>query len=226
MRFSSIVVLAAIAPVANGFAPFQRQFSAPRTVLRKVEYDLDLGIDEPTKKGGKKVKPTPAPEPVPEPAPAPKSKRQSAKKEVEPKPTPAPAPKSKAKPEPAPEPAPKAKPKKESKPKKVKPEALKIPPPPPPPPRVKEASVATKASGVALGAAPLVLAPAALLVAGRGVLTGTVERRAKIQQEIEEIEKAKRKKQLQSEIDTGDLAKAVVRSLCSLYDGRTDFLKV
>ena len=115
MKFSSIAVIAAMAPVASGFAPFQRQFSSPQTGLRAVEYDLDLGFDEPPKKAAKKVAPPPAPEPVPEPEPAPKAKKRSAKKEVAPTPAPAPeAPKAKAKakakkvvePKPAPAPAP------------------------------------------------------------------------------------------------------------------------
>ena len=200
MKFSSIVVLAVVAPVATGFAPFQRQSGAPRTVLRKVAYDLDLGTTDLT--------------PVPAPEPAPKAKKRPAKKE-EPKPTPvpAPAPKAKAKkvvePKPAPVPAPAPAPK--AKAKKVKPEPVKLAPPPPPP--VKSASAATKAGGVALGAAPLFLAPIALLAGGRGILTGTLERREKIQKEIAEFEAAKAKKQLQAEVDTGDLAKAAVRSV-------------
>jgi len=199
MRFSSTAVLALVAPVANAFAPIQRQSSAPRTILRKVEYDLDLGIEELPKKGGKKIAPASAPAPplASEPVPAPKPKKKSAsKKVVEVVPQPAPAPVEKKKRE-----------------KKVK---TKSPPPAPPPPPVKKekktvasASAFTKVGGVALGAAPLVLAPVVLLGAGRSVLQGTKERREKIQKEIDAVEKAKRKKQIQAEVDGGDLVKAV-----------------
>ena len=205
MKFSNIVVLAAVAPVATGFTPFQRQASAPRTVLHKVSYDLDLGS----------VDLTPPPAPAPEPA---KSKKRQPKKE-EPKPAPAPAPtpapkaKAKAKkvvePKPAPVPAPAPAPKA----KKVKPEPVKVAPPPPAPKPAKSASAATTAEGVALGAAPLILAPAAILAGGRSILTGTLERREKIQKEIDEFEAAKKKKQLQAEVDGGELAKAAVRRL-------------
>ena len=204
MKFSSIVVLAVVAPVATGFAPIQRQITAPRTVLRKAagEYDLDLGIEEaPKKKAAKKAAPAPIPAPVPEPTPAPKSKKRSAKKVVEPTPAPEPAP------------APKTK----TKAKKVKPEPVKTSPPPPLPVKkealvaTKSASASTKAGGVALGAAPLLLAPLALLTAGRSVLTGTVARREKIQKDIDDAEKAKTKKQVQAEVNGGELFKAAVR---------------
>jgi outer membrane biosynthesis protein TonB len=197
MRFSSIAVLALVAPVANAFAPIQRQYSVPRTVLKaNVEYDLDLGIEEvpKPKKGGKKTAPAPVPEP--EPVAAPKSKKRSAaKKVVEAPPAPAPV-------------------EKKRKEKKVKTAPV---PPPPPPSSVKKvktvssASTSTKASGVALGAAPLVLAPVVLLGAGRSLLEGTKARREKIQREIDEFEKSKKKNTLQADVDGGDLAKAVVR---------------
>lgn len=208
MKFSSIVVLAAVTPVATGFTPFQRQASAPRTVLRKVSYDLDLGsVDlstpppapEPTKsKKRQPKKEEPKPAPAPAPAPAPKAK---AKKVAEPKPAPVPAP--------APAPAPKA--------KKVKPAPVKVATPPPAPKTAKPASAATTAEGVALGAAPLILAPAAILAGGRSILTGTLERREKIQKEIDEFEAAKKKKQLQAEVDGGELTKAVVSCLLVVF---------
>lgn len=203
MRFSSIAVLALLAPVANAFAPIQRQYSAPRTVLKaNVEYDLDLGIEEvpKPKKGGKKTAPAPVPVPVPEPVAAPKSKRRSAAKKVVEAPPPAPVPVEKKR-----------------KVKKVKTTPV---PPPPPPSSVKKvktvssastASTSTKASGVALGAAPLVLAPVVLLGAGRSLLQGTKARREKIQKEVDDFEKSKKKKTLQADVDGGDLAKAVVR---------------
>ena len=195
MRFSSIAVLALVAPVANAFAPIQRQYSAPRTILKaNVEYDLDLGIEEVPKPKKEAKKKAPAPES--EPVAAPKSKKRSAaKKVVEAPPAPAPV-------------------EKKRKEKKVK----KTPAPPPPPPSpvkkvktVSSASTSTKASGIALGAAPLVLAPVVLLGAGRSFLQGTKSRREKIQKEIDEVEKNKKKSILEADVDGGDLAKAVVR---------------
>ena len=195
MRFSSIAVLALVAPVANAFAPIQRQYSAPRTILKaNVEYDLDLGIEEVPKPKKEAKKKAPAPES--EPVAAPKSKKRSAAKKVVEAP-PAPAPVEKKKKE-----------------KKVK----KTPAPPPPPPSpvkkvktVSSASTSTKAGGIALGAAPLVLAPVVLLGAGRSFLQGTKSRREKIQKEIDEVEKNKKKSILEADVDGGDLAKAVVR---------------
>ena len=195
MRFSSIAVLALVAPVATAFAPIQRQYSAPRTILKaNVEYDLDLGIEEVPKPKKEAKKKAPAPES--EPVAAPKSKKRSAaKKVVEAPPAPAPV-------------------EKKRKEKKVK----KTPAPPPPPPSpvkkvktVSSASTSTKASGIALGAAPLVLAPVVLLGAGRSFLQGTKSRREKIQKEIDEVEKNKKKSILEADVDGGDLAKAVVR---------------
>lgn len=195
MRFSSIAVLALVAPVANAFAPIQRQYSAPRTILKaNVEYDLDLGIEEVPKPKKEAKKKAPAPES--EPVAAPKSKKRSAaKKVVEAPPAPAPV-------------------EKKRKEKKVK----KTPAPPPPPPSpvkkvktVSSASTSTKAGGIALGAAPLVLAPVVLLGAGRSFLQGTKSRREKIQKEIDEVEKNKKKSILEADVDGGDLAKAVVR---------------
>ena len=195
MRFSSIAVLALVAPVANAFAPIQRQYSAPRTILKaNVEYDLDLGIEEVPKPKKEAKKKAPAPES--EPVAAPKSKKRSAaKKVVEAPPAPAPV-------------------EKKRKEKKVK----KTPAPPPPPPSpvkkvktVSSASTSTKAGGIALGAAPLVLAPVVLLGAGRSFLQATKTRREKIQKEIDEVEKNKKKSILEADVDGGDLAKAVVR---------------
>lgn len=195
MRFSSIAVLALVAPVATAFAPIQRQYSAPRTILKaNVEYDLDLGIEEVPKPKKEAKKKAPAPES--EPVAAPKSKKRSAaKKVVEAPPAPAPV-------------------EKKRKEKKVK----KTPAPPPPPPSpvkkvktVSSASTSTKAGGIALGAAPLVLAPVVLLGAGRSFLQGTKSRREKIQKEIDEVEKNKKKSILEADVDGGDLAKAVVR---------------
>ena len=96
MRFSSIAVLAAVAPLANGFAPIHRPFAAPgKTVLYKtVGYDLDLGDEYKPKKKAPAPKPAPAPvAPAPVPAPAPvKFEKRGPAKKVEPAPVPVPPP--------------------------------------------------------------------------------------------------------------------------------------
>lgn len=219
MRFSSIAVLAAVAPLANGFAPIHRPFAAPgKTVLYKtVGYDLDLGDEYKPKKKAPAPKPAPAPvAPAPVPAPAPvKFEKRGPAKKVEPAPVPVPPPAPvKAKkaaqakvtsppPPPAPVTAKKA-------------AKAKVTPPPPPPPRARPAPVVSKdpnavPTGVALGAAPLLLAPIVALGAGRSILQGTVARRERIQKEIADFEAAKRKKQVRSEVDGSTLATALVR---------------
>jgi hypothetical protein len=62
------------------------------------------------------------------------------------------------------------------------------------------------------------------VAAGRSVLSGTAARRAKIQAEIEEFEKAKNKKKIQAEVDGGALSSAVVsqdvmKFVCSFEGG-------
>jgi hypothetical protein len=52
-----------------------------------------------------------------------------------------------------------------------------------------------------------------LLGAGRGILSGTKERRERIQEEIAEFEAAKKKKQYTAEVDGGTLATALVRTI-------------
>jgi hypothetical protein len=71
-------------------------------------------------------------------------------------------------------------------------------------------------AGVALGAAPLILAPVALLVAGRGVLSGTKARREEIQKEIAAFEAAKQKKKFLAVTDGGEVTKALVRKALRL----------
>jgi len=250
MKFSSVAVLAVVAPLAAGFAPTsnQRHFSAKNVafVQRSVRSpttsrgamsmelsDLEKKLFESTEEKSKpKPKAAPAPKKAepkkkPEPTkPAPEPKKPKAKKE-EPAPKPAPAP--------APATAKKAKydldgvegtpkPKKEKpapKPKLEKPKAEK----PTPAPRVKKGKPAPKPvvpkapvtkdpnavpAGVALGAAPLILAPIALFGAGRGVLTGTKARREKIQAEIAAFEAANKKKSVTADVDAGGVATALV----------------
>ena len=66
-------------------------------------------------------------------------------------------------------------------------------------------------NGIALGAAPLLLAPLAALSAGRSVLAGTKARREKIEEGIAAVEAAKLKKTKDSEVDLGGLVGAGVR---------------
>jgi hypothetical protein len=126
------------------------------------------------------------------------------------------------------------------KPKVVKDKMVKAPPKPRPKP-VKSASYQFEApklptikipevakpptepstlfKGVALGAAPLVLAPVAALALGRTFLTNTAARRQAIQDGIDEAKALKESKS--TEVDFGDLFKAVVRtesfSSCASY---------
>ena len=146
-----------------------------------------------------KKKPSKAPAPAPAPAPVKAGKVSydlggietvpKAKKE-------APAPKPKAE---KPKPAPKAK------------------KPTPKPPAPKPAVTTVKdpnavPAGIAAGAAPLVLAPVALLAAGRGILGNTKARREKIQAEIAAFEAAKKKKEVSADVDGAGLATALVRN--------------
>ena len=80
MKFSTVAVLAVVAPLAAGFAPVSKNVAfAPRTAIQASGY---IDLDEPVKKG-KKSKAAPAPEPVPVPVPAPApAPKGRAKKEV------------------------------------------------------------------------------------------------------------------------------------------------
>ena len=224
MKFSSFAVLAAVAPLASAFAPAAQ----PRafTSLKKSDYDFD-GLD-------KMAFPEPAPVKVKE---APAKKEKKAKKAPEPAPAPAPAPaKAEKKPkkakkveEPPAPPAKVEKPKKQKPAKKVapapdpidakikslkpEPKARKAPPAPkkaPPKPATTDSNALPL--GVALGGAPLLLAPVVALGAGRDLLSKTQARRAQIQQEIAEEEERKKQAALKADVDGGELGKALVRS--------------
>jgi hypothetical protein len=158
--------------------------------------------------------------------PAPVKKEKPAKKE-EAAPAPAPAPVAPAKKEraskvkyvdlpPAPTPAPAPKPtpvKVERKPREEKPKPV-------PAPRSAPTKTVVAAStekdpnastlGVALGAAPLIIAPFAALAGARGALSKTQARRAQIQKEIEEKEAARKKLERNAEVDGGGVASALV----------------
>jgi len=167
--------------------------------------DLEKKLLEPEsakpapKKVEKKVEKKAAPAPAPAPVKATSGKASYDLGGIETKPKPekkAPPPKVE-KPAPKPKPVPVA----------------KAPPAAKPAPVVKEPVAKDPnalPAGVALGAAPLLLAPVALLSAGRGALQGTKDRREKIQQEIAAFEAAKAKKAVSSEVDGGGLVTALV----------------
>ncbi|KAL3910315.1 MAG: hypothetical protein SGARI_002185 [Bacillariaceae sp.] len=215
MKFSSVAVLALVANSATGFAPVQRHLTVPRSAL-SVSYDLDLGDDYAPKKG-KKAAPAPAPVPAPVPVPAPapvKAKRTPKAKApapAPPAPTPAPEPKAKkVSKKKAPEPVAPPAPAPVVKAKKVKaPKPVVVPTPPPKKPVAVTTKDPNAAAGVALGGAPLLLAPLAALAAGRSVLSGTSARRQKIQEEMAEFERAKAKKAIQADVDGDALFGAV-----------------
>lgn len=241
MRFHSVAVLCALAaPSVDAFGVSRPQVSfagLSKSVL-KAKDPYDFGDDlfaEPKEKTGffvdktpkeKKGRiadqkpspaPVPAPAPVPEPEPVVKAKKQKVKKskKVEPvvevkAPEPEPAPvveepklkkgknKKAAKVETpkAPEP-PKAAPKKET--KKAEPKAVS-----------KDANAVP--AGVALGGAPLLLAPIIALSAARSTLSSTKARRDEIAEEIEVFEaaEAKRLAKKNTDVDGATLGKAVV----------------
>lgn len=202
-----------VAGSATGFAPPQRRVAFPQQSALQVSYDLDLG-DEYKPKKGKNAAPAPAPEPEPAPEPV-KAKRTPKKQEAAPvPPPPAPEPvkakRSAPKKEPVAPPAPAPAPVVKAKNVKALPKIAV--PKPPSKPTVVTTKDPNAAAGVALGGAPLLLAPIAALAAGRSVLSGTAARRAKIQAEIDEFERAKAKKAIQADVDGGALASAVVRN--------------
>jgi hypothetical protein len=231
MKFSTLAVLAIVAPVA-AFVPAGRPNAVALTSLQKSKGGYDFGdLDKLS---------FPTPEPEPEPAPAPtKAKKAKKVKEPEPVPAPAPAPEpvkaKKAKkvkaPEPAPAPAPVPEPAPAPKAKKAK-KAAPAPAPTPDPIAAKIESLKSKAAapapvkpapkpkaeadssalplGVALGGAPLIVAPLLALSAGREVLAKTQARRAKIQEEIAEFEAAQAKKKYDAQVDGSGITKALV----------------
>jgi hypothetical protein len=193
--------------------------------LEKKATGASLEAVDPYAKGKKKSSPPKAEKPKPE------KKEKKAKKSPEPEsllkeaPAPAPAPKAakyekldvpkKEKAPKAPsEPKPKAekpvKAPKEPKPKVEKAPKAKPAPKPKAPIAPKSSDPAAVPAGVALGAAPLLLAPVVALSAGRGVLSKTKERREKIQAEIAAAEARKAKKVASAEIDGGGLTAALV----------------
>lgn len=170
----------------------------------------------------------PAPKAARKPAPVKKEKAAPKKKEEAPVavPPPAPAPTKKERasktkyvelpPAPAPVKAPKAAPvKAERKPREEK----------RPAPVAKAVAAAEKdpnasTLGVALGAAPLLVAPLVALAGARGALSKTQARRAQIQKEIEEKEKEAARKRVErsADADGGGIASAFVSLVFLSFD--------
>jgi outer membrane biosynthesis protein TonB len=215
MRFHSIAVLCALAaPAVDAFGVPRTQVTSfssrptTATFAKSNEYDFDFKIVKPAeeeikgKKGQKKAKAAPTPAPVVEsPAPAPAPVVVQEKKAD--------------------------KPKKEKKVKepKTKPDVKNIvvaptPAPVPVPQKVPATKTVTKdpnavLTGVALGGAPLILAPLVALAAGRSTLINTKGRRDEIAKNIEEFNAAEaaRKAKKNTDIDLIGLGKAVVSRL-------------
>lgn len=229
MKFTQFAVLAVVAPAVAAFAPTANQRFFAKNVVTKPSagpvvrgaMSMDLSDLEAKATGATlgKVDGAPKPKRKEKPAPAPKPEKK-AKKAPEPTPAPAPAPKAETKSKPAKyekldvpkkekaAPAPKA-------PKEPKAKAVPVPvakpaPKPKAPAAPKTADPAAVPAGVALGAAPLLLAPIVALGAGRGVLSNTKARREKIQAEIAAAEAAKAKKKADAEVDGAGLTTALV----------------
>jgi hypothetical protein len=225
MKFTKLVVLAACAAPAASFVTPQYKIRTAFKPLHALE-DLEAKLleDKPSKAAAARSVAKPS-------ASKPAAKKSAAPVEKLELPSydsfaPSPAPKVAEKPKPVkvekPKPAPKPRPVPPPRPAPApKPVAVQKPKPPPPvkkvsppkPPKAPErADPNAVPIGLALGAAPLLLAPVALLGAGRSALSGTVARREKIQTEIAKKEAAARKKKLQSELDGNALTGAVVRT--------------
>ena len=95
-------------------------------------------------------------------------------------------------------------------PKKVAPVVVPVPSPPAPKAVVTAETDPNASLGLALGAAPLIIAPVALLAGARGALSKTQARRAEIQKQIDEKEAAKKKAEKQAEVDGGGVVGALV----------------
>ena len=230
MKFSSAIVAAVVASSAivdvsafgtSAFGVRSGPFARQPTQLAKAKYDLDLGdvdlsspppapVAEKPKRGKKAAK-VEEPKPVvEEPKPAKKARKVKAEapKVVEEKPAPAKKSKKKVVEEPkivdkVPEPK-----------KKAAPKAPKAKAAPPAPKAVAPAATAKDPNagpvGVALGVAPLIVAPVALLAGARGALSKTTARREAIQEEIA-AEKARERARAakEAQVDGGGVVGAL-----------------
>ena len=246
MKFSATIIAAVAATtvtdvsafgVNSGFAIRQSTFaSSPSSLYALADLESKLLSDEPAPKAkkekrekvvreprAKKSKAAPAPEPVPEPEPvvevkpAKKGKKSKAKTsqyedlgDIE----------VKAKKGPPKASAPKPINPKPVKPKVERPKKEKAPKAAAAPKAAVDADPNAKTVGVALGAAPLVLAPFLALSAARGALSSTVARREEIQQEIAAKEAAAAKVERQSDVDGAGVAGALVSYIVEESDLR------
>ena len=103
-------------------------------------------------------------------------------------------------------------PKAERQPRQEKPKPV---PAAPKPVVVAEKDPNASTLGVALGAAPLIVAPFVALAGARGALSKTQARRAQIQKDIEEKEAARKKLERNAEVDGGGVAGALVSGYCT-----------
>jgi hypothetical protein len=165
----------------------------------EVEYPSSPSTGKPKVEPKKAVQPKKAPVAKPEP----KAKPDPFKSDlVAKKPALAPKPAAPVKAAPKPKPAPVAR----VETPKPKPKALAPPAPPKAPARVDGNAVP---AGIALGAAPLVLAPLLALSAARETLGKTAARRQQIQDEIAASKAAIKRKQ-NAQVDSGGLVGALV----------------
>ena len=207
MRFQTIAVLCALAaPTVDAFGAPRSQFAFSRAATaitaKSSEYDFVLTptVEEP--KGKKAKKAAPAPVAASAPAPAPVVEEKKAEK---------PKKEKKEKKEKAPKVVEAAKPVEVVKTFEVKKVAEVV---------KAEAKAVTKDAnalpiGIALGGAPLILAPLIALTAARSTLTKTKARRDEISRNIEEFEalEAIRLAKKSGDVDGGTLFKAVVSTL-------------
>jgi hypothetical protein len=234
MRFTGAIVTAiAAASTSINVSAFgvQSNLAVPRSSvgpsasallmsLNDLESKLLTTPESPSKqsKTSRKMKAAPpAQVPVPAPASEPvvaEKKQKGSKKYVDLGDVP--PPKAKA---PAPKPAPKPQPAPRAPPALVKeqerPDRVKVVPPPPKaqPVAIKSAVKDPNAGpvGVALGAAPLLLAPFVALTAARGALGKTAARREQIQEEIAEKKRAaEAKAAADTSVDAGGVVGALV----------------
>jgi hypothetical protein len=249
MKFSSLAVLAVVAPFAAGFAPSNQKSLTNVAFAKSSASQLMMSLEDletkatsgnlktvDSSEGFKSGKIPSEPKPVKKAGPPKKEKAEKPKPVKAEKPVEAPKEEMPKFEKPVP-----VKPKKAVAPKKAEkvkadqyidiPDVKKVEKPRPSPfaskarvmarPDVPKPVPKPKAPvvvepnalpyGVALGAAPLLLAPLIALSAGRSVLAGTKTRRERIESDIAAAEAAKLKKIKDSAVDPGGLVGAAVR---------------
>jgi hypothetical protein len=233
MRFTKLAVLAVVAPMGAAFMPAVNVFNKfPSTLKMALEDDLESKLFSSPAENKKKSKEAAKQAKATATAPTPKSVLLASEKRAGldgintsdinydssfGKPA------AKVKPVKAVKPvaAKKEKPPPKPKPVRAPREELDLPP------RRKQGGLPKQApaavakppsnvdpsilpEGLALGAAPLILAPVAALAVGRSFLSKTSARRQAIQEAIDEKNRLKESKK--TEVDFGDLFKAAVRT--------------